>query len=46
MQNYADEVLAKIDERFYLDSKTQSVVNNGMTFEFSGVNTVTIYDIS
>ena len=45
MQNYADEVLAKIDERFYLDSKTQSVVNNGLTFEFSGVNTVTIYDI-
>lgn len=45
MQNYATEVLAKIDERFYLDSKTQSVVNNGLTFEFSGVNTVTIYDI-
>lgn len=45
MQNYAAEVLAKIDERFYLDSKTQSVVNNGLTFEYSGVNTVTIYDI-
>jgi hypothetical protein len=45
MQNYATEILAKIDERFYLESKTNAIVNNGIEMDFSGVNTVTIYDI-
>lgn len=45
MQNYATEVLSLIDERFYLESKTNAIVNNGIEFEFSGVNTVTIYNI-
>lgn len=45
MQNYATDVLALIDERFYLESKTNSIVNNGIEFEFTGVNTVTIYNI-
>lgn len=45
MQNYATEVLNKIDERFYLESKTNAIINNGIEFEFSGVNTVTIYNI-
>lgn len=45
MQNYAADVLALIDERFYLESKTNSIVNNGIEFEFTGVNTVTIYNI-
>jgi hypothetical protein len=35
MQNYATEVLAKIDERFYLESKTNAIVNNGIEMEFS-----------
>lgn len=45
MQNYAQEVLDLIDERFYLESKTNAIVNNGIEFEFHGVNGVTIYDI-
>ncbi len=45
MQNYSTEVLDLIDERFYLESKTNSIVNNGIKFKFTGVNTVTIYNI-
>lgn len=44
-QNYATEVLAKIDERMYLDSQTSDIVNNGMELEFNGVNAVTIYNV-
>lgn len=43
-QNYATDVLDKIDERFYLESKTQAIVNNGIEMDFSnGNNAVTIY---
>lgn len=45
MQNYARDVLDLIDERFYLESKTNAIVNNGIKFKFTGVNTVTIYNI-
>lgn len=46
MQNYATDVLDKIDERFYLESKTNSIINNGIEMEFSnGNNAVTIYDM-
>lgn len=46
MQNYATDVLDKIDERFYLESKTNAIVNNGIEMEFSnGNNAVTIYDV-
>lgn len=45
MQNYAQDVLDLIDERFYLESKTNSIVNNGIKFKFTGVNTVTIYNV-
>jgi hypothetical protein len=45
MQNYAQDTLDLIDERFYLESKTNAIVNNGIEFEFSGVNTVTIYNV-
>ena len=45
MQNYAQETLDTIDERFYLESKTNAIVNNGIEFEFTGVNTVTIYNV-
>lgn len=43
-QNYATDVLSKVDERFYLESKTNPIVNNGVEMEFSnGNNAVTIY---
>jgi hypothetical protein len=45
MQNYATEVLDLIDERFYLESKTNAIVNNGMEMSFEGVNIVTIYNV-
>lgn len=45
MQNYAADVLAKIDERFSLDSKTDLISNKGIELSFEGVNSVTIYDI-
>jgi hypothetical protein len=45
MQNYAKDVLDLIDERFYLESKTNAIVNNGIKFSFTGVNTVTIYNV-
>lgn len=45
MQNYAQETLDVIDERFYLESKTNAIINNGIEFEFTGVNTVIIYNV-
>lgn len=46
-QNYATDVVNKIDERFYLDSVTKGIVNNGIEMEFSnGNNAVTIYNIN
>jgi hypothetical protein len=43
-QNYATDVLNKIDERVYLESVTKDVINNGVELEFSnGNNAVTIY---
>lgn len=44
-QNYAVEVLDKIDERFYLESKTKDIINNGVELEFAGINGVIIYDM-
>lgn len=45
-QNYATDVLDLVDERFYLDSKTANIVNNGLVMEYSnGNNAVTIYNI-
>ena len=45
MQNYASEDLAVLDERFYTESKTSMIINNGITLSFEGVNTVTIYNV-
>lgn len=45
MQNYASEDLATLDERFFTESKTSMIINNGLTMTFSGVNTVTIYNV-
>ena len=46
-QNYATDVLDKIDERFYVESKTNAIVNNGIEMDFSnGNNAVTIYNMN
>lgn len=45
-QNYAASHLAVIDERFALDSKTADIINNGIKLDFSGRNTVTIYNVN
>jgi len=46
-QNYATDVLGKIDERFYLESVTKDIINNGVQLEFSnGNNAVTIYTVN
>ncbi len=45
-QNYASRTLALIDERFYLESKTQPLIDNGIRMDFSGVNSVTIYNVN
>lgn len=44
-QNYASKDLATIDERFYTESVTQPIINNGIKLTFEGVNSVTIYDV-
>lgn len=46
VQHYATDVLDKVDERFYLESKVQEIVNHGIELEFSnGNNAVTIYQM-
>lgn len=45
MQNYSAEDLGILDERFYTESKTNMIVNNGMTMTFQGINTVTIHNV-
>lgn len=45
MQHYASEDLAVLDERFFTESKTSMIINNGLTMTFAGVNTVTIYNV-
>lgn len=45
MQNYAHEDLAVLDERFYTESKTSMIINNGITLTFHGVAGVTIYNV-
>lgn len=45
-QNYAQRTLDVIDERFYLEAKTEAIVNNGIKLDFTGVNTVTIYNVN
>lgn len=45
-QNYAIDVLDVIDERFFLESKTATIINNGVELEFNnGNNAVTIYNV-
>ena len=45
MQNYSHEDLAVLDERFYTESKTSMIINNGLTITFHGVAGVTIYNV-
>lgn len=45
-QNYAQATLDIIDERFYLDSKTDLAINKGIRLEFNGKNSVTIYNVN
>jgi len=45
-QNYASSTLGIIDERFYTESKTASIVNKSdVRIEFNGKNSVTIYSV-
>lgn len=45
MQNYSAEDLGTLDERFFTESKTSMIINNGITLTFQGVNTVTIHNV-
>lgn len=45
-QNYASATLDIIDERFYLDSLTDPVINKGIRLDFNGKNSVTIYNVN
>lgn len=44
-QNYAAKYVKEIDERFRLESLTDQIVNKGIRLDFSGVNSVTIYNV-
>lgn len=45
MQEYAHADLAILDERFFTESKTSMIINNGITMSFHGVAGVTIYNV-
>ena len=45
-QNYASATLAIVDERFYLASKTDIIVNKAIRLDFNGRNSVTIYNVN
>lgn len=44
-QNYASAHLAKLDERFSTDSKTDLIINKGIRLDFDGKKSVTIYTV-
>lgn len=44
-QNYASKYQKTIDEVFSLKSKTQSIINKGITLNYLGVNAVSIYGV-
>jgi hypothetical protein len=44
-QNYAASHLKVLDERFFLESKTDVIVNKGIRLDFNGKNSVTIYNV-
>jgi hypothetical protein len=45
-QNYASSYLDVIDERYFLNAKTDAVINNGVRLDFNGRQSVTIYNIN
>lgn len=45
-QNYGAKSLGTIDEKFTVESVTEDIINKGITLQFEGVNTVTIYTVS
>lgn len=44
-RNYGSKSLSVVDERFTTESKTDIIINKGITLEFNGVNSVTIYTV-
>ena len=42
-QNYGAKSLAVLDKPFLTKSKTEQIINKGITLDFTGVNTVTFY---
>lgn len=42
-QNYGSKSLAVLDKPFLTKSKTEAIINKGITLDFTGVNTVTFY---
>lgn len=42
-QNYGAKSLAVLDKPFLTKSKTEMIINKGITLDFTGVNTVTFY---
>ncbi len=45
-QNYASSYLDVIDERFFLNAKTDPIINKGVRLDFNGRQSVTIYNIN
>lgn len=45
-QNYASTYKKVIDEVFSLKSKTEGIINKGITLDYLGVNAVSIYGVS
>ena len=44
-QNYAQNVLGTIDERFTIDSITKPIINNSIRLDYNGANRCTIYSV-
>ena len=44
-QNYAQNVLGTIDERFTIDSITKPIINNSIRLDYNGANSCTIYNV-
>lgn len=45
-QNYASSYLDVIDERYFLNAKTDVIINKGVRLDFNGRQSVTIYNIN
>lgn len=45
-QNYASSYLDIIDERYFVNAKTDVIINKGIRLDFNGRNSVTIYNVN